>query len=232
MARNRLVWLVCLTILSVLPAGATFVAYTDLALWEQVTTLSATTIDFSSLGVPVGGAITYPLLVIGDITFTTTDSQMQVVNASTPQYYYNWGTTSILRTDTDGRFLKATWTTPVTAFAASMGINKWTAPNWLPSQMKVEVRSGGTVVWQQTLVTSAHPTPTFFGIVSTNPAETFDSVTFTPAEGNSTGAFLDDVRLSAYQDPASTPEMGTGVLSLCGGILLAAGGFRKRLKPS
>ena len=55
MARNKLVWLVCLSILCVLPASATFVPYTDLALWQQVTTLSATTIDFSSLGVLPGG---------------------------------------------------------------------------------------------------------------------------------------------------------------------------------
>ena len=70
--------------------------------------------------------------------------------------------------------------------------------------MDVKVRSGGTIVWQQTLVTSAHPTLTFFGIVATE-GETFDSVTFTPAEGTSTTAFLDDVRLGAYKAPAVDP---------------------------
>ncbi len=93
-------------------------------------------------------------------------------------------------------------------------------------------RSGVTnPVWQQTLPTSASPVPTFFGIVSTIPAETFDSILFTPAPGR---ALLDDVRLGTYHEPVvpagETPELGTGLLSLCGGILLAAGGFRRHLK--
>ncbi len=236
MARNRLVWLVCLTILCVLPAGATFVPYTDLALWQQVTTLSATTVDFSTLGVPVGGQISYLSLVIGDITFTTPAAQVQVVNASSGQPWYNWGTTAILHTVDDGRPLNAVWTTPVTAFAALMGITKMEGEVPVTSQMDVKVyRSGVTdPIWQQTLVTSARPTLTFFGIVSTDPAVTFDSVTFTPADGITTNAFLDDVRRGTYNAPAppvgETPELGTGVLSLCGGILLAAGGFRRHLK--
>jgi hypothetical protein len=230
-------------ILCVLPAGATFVPYSDLALWQQVTTLSATTVDFSSLGVGVGGQSASSLsLVIGDITFTSpTGRKLLVVNASSGQSYYNWGTAAILRPEDDGGLLKAALASPVTAFAALMGINKWTPPDtWLSSQMDVKVRSGETVVWEQTLVTSAHPTLTFFGIVSTDPAEKFDSVTFAPAEGNTTTAFLDNVMLDSYQapppppppDPTATPEMGTGVLSLCGGILLVAGGFRRRLKRS
>jgi hypothetical protein len=220
--------------LSVLPAGAAFLNYTTLTEWQAVATQAGSTIDFNSLNVPVGGySVSYQSLLIDDVTFTSpTAGWMQVVNPSGGQPWYYWGTTSILRplieTPTP---LKAEWATGVTAFAALMAINKENPPGtWVSSQMDVKVRSGGTVVWEQTLVTSAHPTPTFFGFVSTNPAETFDSVTFTPAEVNY--AFLDDVRLGAYQDPDPVPEMGTGVLSLCGGILLVAGGLRKRLKPS
>jgi hypothetical protein len=245
MARNKLVWLVCLSILSVLPASATFVLYSDLGLWQQVTTLSGTTIDFSSLGVPVGGQTSYPLpLVIDGLTFTSTVGQLQVVNASSGQGYYNWGTASILHTVDDNRGVVAAWPTPVTAFAALMGITKMAGDVPVTSQMDVKVRSGGTVVWEQVLVTSARPTLTFFGIVSTDPAVTFDSVTFTPPAfdpppliGIYTNAFLDDVRRGTYnapvvdQLPGDTPELGTGVLSLCGGILLAAGGFRKRGRP-
>jgi len=242
MARNRLVWLVCLGILCVLPAGAAFVPYSDLALWQQVTTLSATTIDFSTLGVPVGGQSSSTLsLVIDGVTFTSptpTEGKVLVVNASSGQPWYNWGTAAILRPENDGWHVKANWTTSVTAFAALMGITKMDGGVPVTSQMDVKVRSGTTIVWEQTLVTSARPTLTFFGIVATE-GETFDSVTFQPAEGNLTTAYLDDVRRGAYNAPvvepppsSDTPELGTGLLSLCGGILLAAGGFRRHIKAS
>ena len=240
MARNRLVWLVCLAVLSVLPAGAAFQTYTTLAEWQAVATQAGNTINFDSLNVPVGGysSPSVQLLLIDNVTFTSPIAgYMYVVNPSGAQPWYYWGTTSILRPAGESLSpLKAEWATGVTAFAALMAINNENPPGtWLPSQMDVKVRSGGTVVWEQTLVTSAHPTPTFFGFVSTNPAETFDSVTFTPAEVNY--AFLDNVMLGAYNAPpdppvGDAPEMGTGVLSLCGGILLVAGGLRKRLKPS
>jgi hypothetical protein len=77
------------------------------------------------------------------------------------------------------------------------------------------------------LTTVAHPALTFFGIVSTTPGETIDSITFTPPGAKV--SFLDDVMLSAYPEPV--PEIGAGALSLRGGILLAAGAFRKRGRP-
>ncbi|MCX6638503.1 MAG: hypothetical protein NT090_25900 [Acidobacteria bacterium] len=235
MARNKLVWLVCLAILSVLPAGATLETYTTLTEWQAVATQAGATIDFTSLAPNPGNvSAMYVTLVIGGVTFTSPSDWVQVYNASSSQPYYDWGTGAILRSNKDTLgALKAALATPVTAFAALMGINKENPPGtYISSQMDVKVRSGDTVVWEQTLVTSAHPTPTLFGIVSTNPLETFDSVTFTPTENY---AFVDDVMLGAYQEPpppGDTPELGTGVLSLCGGILLAAGGFRRRGKPS
>jgi hypothetical protein len=242
MARNKLVWLVCLAILSVLPAGATLQTYTTLLEWQAAATQSGVTIDFSSLGVIDGNFSPAALsLLIDPVTFTAPPIyQLQVVHASPTQPWYDWGTHSILRPMDDGRPLQAAWTTPVTAFAALMGITKIVGGVPATSQMDVKVyRSGVTEpVWQQTLGTAARPTLTFFGIVSTNPAVTFDSVTFTPADGNTTTAYLDDVRLGAYKEPVvdpllgEAPEMGTGVLSLCGGILLAAGGFRMRGKLS
>jgi hypothetical protein len=232
MARNRLVWLVTLTIVSVLPAGATLQTYTTLAGWQAAATQAGATIDFTSLGVPVGGASSPAVqsLIMDNVTFTSpTAGWMQVHNASS--VWSNWGTGSILWSNEDLGALRATWTTPVTAFAALMGINRGGPTTWSPSQMDVKVRNGGTEVWGQALVTSAHPTLTFFGIVSTDGSEPFNSVTFKPAETGVSSAFLDDIRLGAYQDSAPVPEMGTGVLSLCGGILLAVGGFRMRGRP-
>jgi hypothetical protein len=238
MARNKLVWLVCLAMLSVLPAGATLETYTTLLEWQAAATQSGVTIDFSSLGVDDGNFSPAALsLLIAPITFTAPAIyQLQVVHASAGQPWYDWGTHSILRPMDDGRPLQAAWTTPVTAFAALMGITKIDGGGPVTSQMDVKVYRGGTWVWGQTLSTSANPIPTFFGIVATG-GETFDSVIFTPADGNTTTAYLDDVRLGAASEepppppPPPVPEMGTGVLSLCGGILLAAGGFRMRGKP-
>lgn len=233
MARNRLVWLVCLSILSVLPAGATLQNYTTLAEWQAVATQSGVTIDLSSVPLTNGLSASYLTLPIGGVTFTSPSSWVQVYDFP-GSVWWDWGTGAILRSwqDTLGA-VRVDLTASATAFAAVMAINKGGPGTWAPSQMDVKVRSGGTVVWEQTLVTSAHPTPTFFGIVSSNPAETFDSVTFTPTENY---AFLDDVMLGEYKAPdppvGDAPEMGTGVLSLCGGILLAAGGLRKRLKQS
>ena len=240
MARNRLVWLVCLSILSVLSAGATFQTYATLGQWQAVTEQWGNTIDFDSLQVEVGKSKQYSSLFIDPVTFTSPPAYwMTVFNPSGLQPWYDWNTTSILRCDQDGSSLKVALETPATAFAAFMGINKLVGEVYVSSTMRVEVRSVNTVVWgaeqaQNPLNTDPHPKLTFFGIVSTNPAQTFDSVTFTPVEVNT--AFLDDVMLGAYQEapppPPPVPEMGTGVLSLCGGILLAAGGFRMRGKPS
>ena len=236
MARNKLVWLVCLSVLCVLPAGATLETYTTLEAWELAATQSGVTIDFSTLGVPAGGqSAWWQSLLVEPVTFTspTGTGWMQVHNASS--VWSTWGTAGpILWSNETLGALRAVWTTPVTAFAALMGINSGGPTTWAGSQMDVRVRNGVTQQWGQTVVTSPHPTLTFFGIVSTDGAEPFNSVTFTPAETGVSSAFLDDVRLGAYNAPAppegETPELGTGVLSLCGGILLAAGGFRRHLK--
>ena len=232
MARNRLVWLVCLSILSVLPASATFVPYSNLTLWEQVTTLSGTVIDFNQEGPSPGyNGPEMSYFDIGGIRFTSPYSFVQLCNAGDA---CNWNTGAIIRsTHADAGALLVTLTTPATSFSTLMAINN----GGTNRDMDIKVyRSGVTLpVWQQTLPTSASPVPTFFGIVSTIPAETFDSILFTPAPGR---ALLDNLRLGTYHEPVveppvgDVPELGTGVLSLCGGILLAAGGLRKRLKAS
>jgi hypothetical protein len=145
---------------------------------------------------------------------------MQVTYSETPAY--QWGSTAILCAYASHP-LKVTLETPVTAFAARTGIYNGTAG----SQMTITVTSGETTTTLPPLTTVAHPTLTFFGVVSTTPGEAIDSITFT-APGEKV-PFLDDVRVGAYQAPV--PEMGTGALSLCGGMLLAAGAFRKRGRP-
>jgi hypothetical protein len=221
MARNRLVWLVCLAILSVLPAGATFDTYATLAEWQVAATQSGATIDFSSFAPNLGGYLYTTSLYVEPVTFTSPPNLNMQVTYSTNSAY-QWGSTAILCAYADYP-LMVTLATPVTAFAARTGIYNGTAG----SQMTITVTSGSTTTTLPSLATVAHPTLTFFGVVSTTPGETIDSITFTPPEGKV--PFLDDVRVGAYQAPV--PEMGTGALSLCGGMLLAAGAFRKRGRP-
>ena len=218
MARNRLVWLLSLAILSVLPAGATFQTFTTLAEWQAHATQAGVTINFSTFAPNLGNFMYTRSLYVEPVTFTSPpDLNIQVIYSS--KLEYQWDTAQAILCAYAGHPLKVTLTTPVTAFAARMGIyNGGTG-----SQMCVKVHRSGTEVFPRTLPTFAHPTLTFFGVVSTHGSKPFNSITFTPP--GCTRAFLDDVRLG------DTPEMGTGLLSLCGGILLAAAGFRKRGKP-
>jgi hypothetical protein len=146
-----------------------------------------------------------------------------------------WGTGTFLMTTESGYDLRVDFTTAVTAFATLMMIENGGSG----SSMTIKV-NGVTVPGPSLSPTGAWPTfakwtPTFFGIVSTNPVETFNSITFTPTNNL---VRLDNVRVGAYNDPTPppppppppppVPEPGTGLLALGGIGLIALGCLRKR----
>jgi hypothetical protein len=242
MGRNRLLRLSLLLVLFVLPACSAIVTYTDLASWQQVSAQSGATIDFSSLAQNPGNysAQVLALSAFTGVTFSSPGDFVQVVNPASYQPWYQWNSGAILRAynDTGSGTLKVDFATPITAFAALMGINSENPPGtWVASQMTITARSGSTTLTlpSPTYSTTAHPGLTFFGIVSTTPGQTFDSITFAPAVNY---AFLDDVRLGSFQaavepPPTSdTPEPGTGLLALCGAALIVAGKLRSRRRQN
>jgi hypothetical protein len=165
--------------------------------------------------------------------FTSPGDSLQVINMPASSYYDWTGVGAILRSNAGSLGtgqLKVDLSTPVTAFAALIGINNGSPGSWLGSEMTITASSGGTGLGASVVPTSAHPIMTFVGLVSTTPGETFDSILLTPAVNY---VFLDDVRVGSYNAPqppgpgGEVPEPGTGILALCGAAFLAVARIRK-----
>ncbi len=213
-----------LTLLSVLPACPAILTYGSLADWQVQATQSGTTIDFSSFAPTPGSSIPAETsLTVGGVTFSSS-YMVKVLNASASEPYYDWGTGAVL-IPFSASVPVVTLATPVTAFATLVMVPKLSGPTYVSSQVTVTVARGETTLFSSTLPTSARPTPTFFGVVSSDPVQTFDRITFTPEVNY---AILDDVRLGSYLAAVSAPEPGTGVLAFCGAGLLGAGVFRRK----
>jgi len=220
-----------------MPAHPALVTYADLGAWQANAVQSGATIDFSDLAPNPGNASSMVLAISSytGITFSSPGDYVQVFNASAFQPWYQWNSGAVLRAynDTGSGSLRVDLATPVTAFAVLMGINNENPPGtWVGSQMAITIRSGATVLTipAPSYATNAHPALTFFGVASTTPGETFDSITFAPGVNY---VFLDDVRSGAFQQAGpppggSVPEPGTGVLALCGVGLLVAVKLRVR----
>lgn len=197
--------------LCVLPAFPAIVTYTDLAAWQGVTTLSAienfntftpTDTSYASIG-PLSG-----------MTFTSPpyDYEVEVTDESglTP-----WGTGRYLRATYCLTSLRVGFIPAVTAFATLKMIDNGA----FGSSMIVTVRDGEATRVSAKLPTFAKPAPTFFGVVSTTPGMTFNSITFAPQNNL---ARLDDLRVGV-----AVPEPGAGSLALGGVWLLALVRLRK-----
>lgn len=233
MSRCKLLRFLILVIFSTLPACSAIVTYSDLASWQAQAIQAGATIDFSNLA-PNPGNSTTPsptLASYPEVTFVSPDDYLMVINPQPSWVWYVWdGAGAILRSKVYGGgsgALRVDLSTPASAFAALIGISAQDAGgNFIASQMSITVNSGAATLATPVVTTSARPTLTFFGVAATDPGETFDSITFTPAMNYVT---LDDVRLGSYSapeppppDPGAVPEPGTGVLALCGAAFLAA----------
>jgi hypothetical protein len=224
MGRFKLGRLVFLAVLCSFPASPALVTYADLASWGAVATQSGATIDFSLLApTPGSNSTEYAVLSAYEgVTFASTvgGDSVQVYNASASWTWYQWNSGAILRSGimagTAG--MVVTLSTPVTAFAVHMGINNESGGTWAGSQMTVTVKNGATTLTlpTSTFTTSAHPDLTFLGIAATA-GESFDTIIFSPAVNY---VFLDDVMIGSYNAATELPEPGTGVLVLCGAVLL------------
>jgi hypothetical protein len=220
MTQNRILRLLALAILCVLPACPAIVAtYLDVAAWQAVTLQSAI-LDFTGINTGVTTSV-------GPLSGMTFISQF---GSGELQVYSDWSWYDgdyILRSWAVPGSLHVSMSTPVTAFATQMMVTTGTPA------MTVTVNSGETPLGSWTRATSAPGTRTFFGVVSTDPLVTFNSILFTPASGS---AILDNVRVGSYNDPTppvdppppEVPEPGTGFLVLGGVGLLALGWLRKR----
>lgn len=211
-----------LTLAAAANLSAGTLEFSNRANWAaQVNILS----NFSGTVTTPGGFVNYndlTGLVLTDLQMTITSINLQQVNASGSQTYYDWGSGAILRsgskTDSDTGKILVTFSSPVNAFGFNFGGSGTDA-----SHITI-TPNGYTSVDVNTL---ARPTWNFFGIVSDT--QTFSSVEISITDPNRY-VMLDDIARADYSPgpPAEPPpseiaEPGTLLQLLMGSGLLVLG---------
>lgn len=212
-----------LAFLAVSPAGAATLTFTDRAYWtSQVNVLS----NFDSGSQTVGtatpfnnatGLIITDLQIVGYNITSGTSYDLQRVNASAAQAYYQWNSGSILRsadkTATNSAFLRVSFLTPVNAFGLNLGAG---GSSGAPASVSI-IPQGLTAVPRTTI---QQPTFAFFGVVSDT-----QNFSYVDIYINDTNRYLviDDITTANYTPVAETAEPGTLVQLAAGTLLLLLG---------
>jgi hypothetical protein len=194
------------------PASATTLTYSDRSTWEsQITSLSNFDMGTQTVGTvstfnTAGGLALTDLQIVGYNVTGSTGYDLQRVNASAGQPWYQWNSGTILRsgdkTDSNTVYLHLAFSNPVSAFGFDLGAGGGT-----PGSVSIAADGLDPI----TINTNNQPNFAFWGIVSD--AQSFS---FADLYINTSGHYLvlDNIAKGVFQapagpPPAETPEPGT-----------------------
>jgi hypothetical protein len=215
--------------LSIAPAFATVVTFSDITAWQNATAPGFTTITFEGLA-PGGYASFTTGLVIGDGTkFDSwpTSGSLNVYNQTPgPSSYFNFGSGAVLAGPTCcvGSYINITLPRPVTSASfdiMTVGGNGISFIATLNNLVSTNYTSAPTLPWSST-----NPPRAFFGFTTTADTPITNIYLSLPPSASGIYPILDNFR---YGDtPNDTPEACT--LLLIGSGLIGMSVFRRRLR--